>query len=348
MSLGPLMIDIAGLELDAQDRELLKHPLVGGVILFARNFESAAQVSALTEQIHALRPTPLLVAVDQEGGRVQRFREGFTRLPPVADLGECYARDARHACELARQTGWLNAAELRSVGADLSFAPVLDLDYGVSGVIGDRAFHRDPQVVAELAHAYMQGMDEAGMAAVGKHFPGHGAIEADSHEVISVDKRRYADIRADDMLPFERMIHYGLPAVMIAHIVYPACDDQAAGFSRFWLQDILRGELEFKGAIFSDDLSMKGAAVVGNVVDRAHASLEAGCDMVLVCNDRPAAVQVLDELKAEVNPASNARLLALQGRDTFPPASLRELPQWHDAARAVESYSLKETLDLDM
>ena len=348
MSLGPLMIDVAGLELDAQDRELLNHPLVGGVILFARNFESAEQVAALIDEIHALRPTPLLVAVDQEGGRVQRFREDFTRLPPVADLGELYARDNKHARELARQTGWLNAAELRSVGADLSFAPVLDLDYGISGVIGDRAFHRDPQIVADLAHSYMQGMDEAGMAAVGKHFPGHGAIEADSHEVISIDKRRYADIRADDILPFERMIHYGMPAVMIAHIVYPACDDQAAGFSRFWLQDILRGELEFKGAIFSDDLSMKGAAVVGNVVDRAHASLEAGCDMVLVCNDRPGAIQVLDELKAEVNPASNARLFALQGRGNFSQSTLHDLPQWHHAARAVESYSLKETLDLDM
>lgn len=348
MSLGPLMIDIAGLELDAQDRNLLKHPLVGGVILFARNFASSEQVSELVRSIHALRETPLLVAVDQEGGRVQRFREGFTRLPPVADLGECYDKDARHARELAKYTGWLNAAELRSVGIDLSFAPVLDLDYGVSGVIGDRAFHRDPQIVAELARAYMQGMDEAGMAAVGKHFPGHGAIEADSHEVISIDKRRYADIRVDDMLPFERMIHYGLPAVMVAHIVYPACDDQAAGFSRFWLQDVLRGELEFKGAIFSDDLSMKGAAVVGNVVDRARASLSAGCDMVLVCNDRPAAIQALDELTMQVKPASNARLLALQGRPGFPPETLRSQAKWHNAARAVESYSLKETLDLDM
>lgn len=348
MSLGPLMIDIAGLELDKQDRELLRHPLIGGVILFARNYESVAQVNGLIEQIHSLRATPLLVAVDQEGGRVQRFREGFTRLPPVADLGEYYNKNARHACELARQTGWLNAAELRSVGVDLSFSPVLDLDYGVSGVIGDRAFHRDPEAVAELAHAYMRGMEMAGMAAVGKHFPGHGAIEADSHEVISVDNRRYADIRADDMLPFERMIHYGLPAVMIAHVVYPACDAKPAGFSRYWLQDILRGELEFKGAIFSDDLSMKGAAVAGNAVDRARAALAAGCDMVLVCNDRPAAIQVLNELKPEVNPASNARLLALQGRGNFSAVSLRHLPEWHEAARAVESYSLKETLDLEM
>lgn len=348
MSLGPLMIDIAGLELDKQDHELLRHPLVGGVILFARNYESAAQVNALIEQIHDLRATPLLVAVDQEGGRVQRFREGFTRLPPVADLGEYYDKNARQACELARQTGWLNAAELRSVGVDLSFSPVLDLDYGMSGVIGDRAFHRDPQVVAELAHAYMLGMEKAGMAAVGKHFPGHGAIAADSHEVISVDNRRYADIRTDDILPFERMIHYGLSAVMIAHVVYPACDAKPAGFSRFWLQDILRGELEFKGAIFSDDLSMKGAAVAGNAVDRARASLEAGCDMVLVCNDRPAAIQVLDELKPEINPASNARLLALQGRGNFSAETLRHLPEWHEAARAVESYSLKETLDLEM
>lgn len=348
MSLGPLMIDIAGPVLEAQDRELLQHPLVGGVILFARNYVSCEQVTELITEIHALRETPLLVAVDQEGGRVQRFRDGFSRLPPVADLGACYDRAPRHACELARETGWLNAAELRSVGADLAFAPVLDLDYGVSGVIGDRAFHRDPQIVAELAHAYMQGMHEAGMAAVGKHFPGHGAIEADSHEVISIDKRRYADIRADDMLPFERMIHYGLPAVMIAHIVYPACDERAAGFSPFWLQDVLRGELEFKGAIFSDDLSMKGAALIGNVVDRARASLEAGCDMVLICNDRPAAIQVLDELKVDVKPASNARLLALQGRKGLAGEVLRREAKWHAAARAVESYTLKESLELDM
>lgn len=342
------MIDIAGTELDGEDREMLLHPLVGGLILFARNFESAAQVSELVQKVHALKKTPMLVAVDQEGGRVQRFKQDFTRLPPVADIAEDYSKNPQHARDLAMHTGWLNAAELRSTGVDLSFAPVLDLDYGVSSVIGNRAFHRDPEIVAELAHAYMLGMKDAGMMAVGKHFPGHGAIEADSHEVISIDPRCYADIRAEDILPFERMIHFGLPAIMIAHIAYPACDEQPAGFSRYWLQDILRGELEFKGAIFSDDLTMQGATVIGDIVDRTQATIDAGSDMALICNDRAAAVKVLDELHIQINPASNARLLALQGRGAVPLKVLQSQPRWHAAARAVESYSLKQTLDLEM
>ncbi len=348
MSLGPLMLDVAGTSLSSEDREVLHHPLVGGVILFARNYESPGQVTELIKNIHALRKTPLLVAVDQEGGRVQRFKDGFTRLPPVADLGIIYNKDRKLARQLAEQTGWINAAELREVGADLSFAPVLDLDFSVSSVIGDRAFHRSPEVVADLAHSYMRGMDQAGMAAVGKHFPGHGAIAADSHETISIDERRYSDIRNEDMLAFERMIHFGMPAIMIAHIIYSQCHDQPAGFSGFWLKEVLRKELDFQGAIFSDDLSMKGAAGLGGIVDRADACMQAGCDMFLVCNDREAAVEVIDGLKPEVNPASNSRLLRLQGRDLLGPEPVRESQHWHQAAKAVESYGLKETLDLDM
>jgi len=348
MSLGPLMLDVESTSLNSEDREVLAHPLVGGVILFARNYESPQQVKSLIKEIHSLRKTPLLIAVDQEGGRVQRFRDGFTRLPPVADLGIVYDKDKKRARQLAEQTGWINAAELREVGVDLSFAPVLDLDYSVSGVIGDRAFHRRPEAVADLAHSYMHGMEQAGMSAVGKHFPGHGAIAADSHETISIDERCYEDIRNEDMLAFERMIHFGMPAIMIAHIIYTQCHDQPAGFSGYWLKDVLRGELDFQGAIFSDDLSMQGAKGIGNIVDRADACMQAGCDMFLVCNDRNAAVQVLDGLKPEVNPVSNSRLLRLQGRDVIDTESLRETPQWHQAAKAVESYSLKETLDLDM
>ena len=348
MSLGPLMLDVADVSLSNEDREVLNHPLVGGVILFARNYESPKQVASLIKEIHALRKTPLLVAVDQEGGRVQRFKDGFTRLPPVADLGLIYNKDRSLACQLAEQTGWINAAELREVGADLSFAPVLDLDFSVSSVIGDRAFHRSPEVVADLAHSYMRGMDQAGMAAVGKHFPGHGAIAADSHETISIDERPYNDIRNEDMLAFERMIHFGMPAIMIAHIIYSQCHDQPAGFSGYWLKDVLRRELDFQGAIFSDDLSMKGAAGLGDIVDRADACMQAGCDMFLVCNDRDAAVKVIDGLKPEVNPASNSRLLRLQGRNVADSTPLRESQQWHQAAKAVESYGLKETLDLDM
>lgn len=348
MSLGPLMLDIAGYSLSSEDREILNHPLVGGVILFTRNYESPRQVTSLIKEIHAIRKTPLLVAVDQEGGRVQRFKDGFTRLPPVADLGIIYNKDRKLALKLAEQTAWVNAAELREVGADLSFAPVLDLDFSVSSVIGDRAFHRSPEVVADLAHSYMRGMDQAGMAAVGKHFPGHGAIAADSHECISIDERSYNDIRNEDMLSFERMIHFGLPAMMIAHIIYSQCHDQPAGFSGYWLKDVLRGELEFKGAIFSDDLSMKGAAGLGDITDRADACMQAGCDMFLVCNDRDAAVRVIDSLKPEVNPASNSRLLRLQGRDVLGAGPVRESKRWHEAVSAVESYGLKETLDLDM
>lgn len=348
MSLGPMMLDVAGTSLTSEDREILAHPLLGGVILFARNYENPQQVKSLIKEIHALRKTPLLIAVDQEGGRVQRFQEGFTRLPAAADLGVMYNKDRNLAIQLAEQTGWINAAELREVGADLNFAPVLDLDYATSSVIGDRSFHRSPEVVADIAHSYMRGMEQAGMSAVGKHFPGHGAIAADSHETISIDDRSFNDIRNEDMLAFERMIHFGMPAIMIAHIIYSQCHDQAAGFSGYWLRDILRGELDFQGAIFTDDLSMKGAAVLGDIVARAQASLEAGCDMFLVCNDRDAAIQVLDAVKPEVNPASNSRLLRLQGRRVDNAGPVRDTKRWHQAAKAVESYSLKETLDLEL
>ncbi len=348
MSLGPLMLDVAGLSLNSEDREVLNHPLVGGVILFSRNYESPKQVTSLISEIHSLRKTPLLVAVDQEGGRVQRFQNGFTRLPPVADLGIIFNKDRKLARQLAEQTGWINAAELREVGADLSFAPVLDLDFSVSSVIGDRAFHRSPEVVADLAHCYMRGMEQAGMAAVGKHFPGHGAIAADSHETISIDERSYNDIRNEDMLAFERMIHFGIPAIMIAHIIYSQCHEQPAGFSGYWLKEVLRSELDFKGAIFSDDLSMKGAAGLGDIVDRAEACMQAGCDMFLVCNDRDSAVKVIDGMKPEVNPASNSRLLRLQGRNILGSTPVRDSQYWHQAAKAVESYGLKETLDLEL
>lgn len=350
MSLGPIMLDLPGVELDTESRDLLRHPLVGGVILFARNFHSAEQVTQLVSEIHAIRETELLVAVDHEGGRVQRFREGFTRLPPVTDLGNIYDKNPNKAKELAEQTGWLNAAELRACGIDLNFAPVLDLDYGISTVIGDRAFHRSAEVVADIAHAYMIGMHEAGMAAVGKHFPGHGAIEADTHTQMAVDERRYVDIRADDILAFERMMHYNLPAVMAAHVIYTECDDKPAGFSSFWMHDVLRNELGFNGAAFSDDLCMKGAEVIGDITARAEAALTAGCDMALVCNDRAATIQVLDELKVRINPVSNTRLLRLQGhrRAHSSLSECQQDPLWRQAAKAINSYALSETLDLDI
>ena len=262
MSLGPVMLDLEGVALTAEDREILKKPLVGGVILFSRNYESPEQLTALINEIHQLRQPKLLVAVDHEGGRVQRFRSGFSRLPAVAQMGAHYKKNPRHAQTLAKTAGWLMAAELRAVGVDFSFAPVLDLDYGKSEVVGDREWHRNPQAVAGLAHAYMSGMQSAGMAATGKHFPGHGWVSADSHTAMPVDERRYDDIYPDDILPFERMIEYGMAAIMPAHVVYRQCDDQPAGFSRFWLQEVLRKRLQFQGVIFSDDLSKIGRAHV--------------------------------------------------------------------------------------
>ncbi len=314
MSLGPVMLDVAGRELTPIERERLLHPLVGGVILFTRNYENPQQLESLVREIHDLREPRLLVGVDHEGGRVQRFRPGFTPLPPAAVFGRLYDEQKARAKRLAEACGWLMATELRSVGVDFSFAPVLDLDYGVSSVIGNRSFHRDPQVMADLAHAYMIGMTRAGMAATGKHFPGHGAVEADSHVAAPVDERRFEDIFAEDILPFERMIHYGLAGIMPAHVVYSRVDPQPAGFSRFWLQEVLRKQLQFQGVIFSDDLSMEGAKIAGGVVERARAALAAGCDMALVCNDPAAAEAVLDGFGRHDDPVSHLRLVRMHGR----------------------------------
>ncbi len=335
MSLGPVMLDVAGPELTPGERERLRHPLVGGVILFSRNYQSPPQLKALVDDIHAVRNPPLLVAVDHEGGRVQRFRDGFTHLPPVAEFGALYQENAKRALRLAETAGWLMAVELRAVGVDFSFAPVLDVDRGVSRVIGDRAFHASPEVVTELAHAYMTGMHRAGMSAVGKHFPGHGGVEADSHVAVPVDGRRYEDIAMEDILPFERMIRFGLEGVMPAHVIYSRVDPNPAGFSRFWLQQVLRGELDFEGVIFSDDLSMEGAKVAGGVVARGRAALAAGCDMVLVCNDPQATGELLDGLGPHDNPAARLRLARMHGRHPVDRGVLLADAGYREAVRAV-------------
>lgn len=329
---GPLMLDLLGPTLEAEERELLAHPLVGGVILFSRNYAEPAQLRALVAEIHALRTPRLLVAVDHEGGRVQRFRDGFTRLPPVGRLGALYDRDPAAARSAAHSLGWLMAAELRAYDVDFSFAPVLDLDYGISEVIGDRAFHREPTVVAELAHAYARGMDAAGMAATGKHFPGHGAVAADSHTALPVDGRTFEAIFERDIRPFAELIHGGLAGIMPAHVIYEQVDACAAGFSRFWLRNVLRERLGFDGVIFSDDLDMAAACAAGDAyVDRAYAALEAGCDMVLVCNNRAAAVEVIDGLGSHDDPVAARRLARMQGRQPLTPAALHADPRWREA-----------------
>jgi beta-N-acetylhexosaminidase len=313
VTLGPLMVDVAGLELTPEDREVLRHPLVGSVILFTRNYQAPSQLRQLVADIHAVRNPSLIVAVDQEGGRVQRFRPEFSLLPPPRRIGHAYDLDAKQGLQLARSMGWLMAAELRAHGVDLSFAPCVDLDYGVSEVIGDRAFHAKPAAVAELALAYMAGMKDAGMAATAKHFPGHGAVIADSHKSLPVDRRGWIEL-GDDLLPYRRLIANGLPGVMVAHVLFPAVAAEPASLSRRWVQNALREELRFEGAVFTDDLSMGGAAEYGDIVARASAALDAGCDVLPVCNDRASVTQLLDGLRWEPQPSSHLRLVRMRGK----------------------------------
>jgi beta-N-acetylhexosaminidase len=307
------MVDVAGLELTPEDREVLRHPLVGSVILFTRNYASSEQLSRLVAAIHAVRTPALIVAVDQEGGRVQRFRPEFSLLPAPRRIGHTWDLDAKQGLALARSMGWLMAAELRAHGVDLSFAPCVDLDYGVSEVIGDRAFHSKPAAVAELALAYVAGMKDAGMAATAKHFPGHGAVIADSHKSLPVDRRGWHEL-GDDLLPYRRLVANGLPGVMVAHVLFPAVAPEPASLSRRWVQNALREELRFEGAVFTDDLSMGGAAEYGDIVARATAALEAGCDVLPVCNDRASVVKLLDGLSHEIQPSSHLRLVRMRGK----------------------------------
>ena len=314
MSLGPVMTGIAGSELDRVESEVLRHPGVGGVILFSRNYRCRRQLRVLCDAIHALRQPPLLIAVDHEGGRVQRFRDGFSALPAAARYGRLHDRDPGLACRIARAGGWVMAVELRAAGVDFSFAPVLDLGRGASAAIGDRAFHRDPDVVTTLARAFLAGMRDAEVGGIGKHFPGHGGVAVDSHHALPVDRRSYEDLLLSDLVPFERLAASELAGVMPAHVVFECLDDRPAGFSRRWIGDVLRGGLGFEGVVFSDDLDMAAAAVGGDHVDRARAALEAGCDMVLVCNDWPAAVAVVEGLKTGPDPVRAARMARLHGR----------------------------------
>ncbi len=303
---GPLMIDIAGFELTDLDRERLTHPLVGGLILFSRNYQSPEQLRKLTAEVHALRLPALPIAIDHEGGRVQRCREGFTRLPSMRSLGELWENNSKDALNAARDIGYVLAAELRLNGVDLSFTPVLDLDWGRSSVIGNRSFHRNPAVVSQLAAALIEGLHCAGMSACGKHFPGHGWAEADSHVAIPVDERSLEEL-APDMEPYR---HLKLDAVMPAHVIYPSVDEKPAGFSITW-NEILRKNIKFEGVVFSDDLSMEGASVAGDIVDRVTAAWNAGCDMLLVCNAPDTVEDLLGRWKPEFDAVRSARIAKL-------------------------------------
>jgi beta-N-acetylhexosaminidase len=335
VTLGPLMVDVAGHELTAEDRRVLAHPLVGSVILFTRNFASLSQLESLVREIRAVRQPPLVVTVDQEGGRVQRFRREFTVLPSQRMIGHAYDIDPEAGRRLAWRCGWLLAAELRSIGIDMSFAPCVDLDFGVSEVIGDRAYHRDAEVVSRLAVSCMQGMREAGMAATAKHFPGHGAVAADSHKALPVDRRPLAEL-GDDLLPYHRLIANGLSSIMVGHVLFPEIDDAPASFSRRWVQQELRSSLGFTGTVFSDDLSMGGAAFAGTVPERAHRALAAGCDVLAVCNDRPAVLATLEQLAGAADPLSQMRLARLHGRPMPERFELERTGRWLECRAAID------------
>ena len=333
---GPAGIDVLGTVLSDEDRGRLRHPAAGAVILFSRNFESIPQLELLIGEIKKLREPELPVCVDHEGGRVQRFREGFTAIPPMRILGRLWDRDRQAAREAAHAAAYVIGAELGACGIDFSFAPVLDLDYGGSSVIGDRALHFDPIAVGALGAALVKGFAAAGMAAVGKHFPGHGFAEADSHVALPLDKRPFNEIVRKDIIPYRVAIEAGLAAVMPAHVVYSQADPEPAGYSKFWLREVLRGKLGFDGLIFSDDLSMEGASTVGGVPERARAAMGAGCDMVLLCND-PAGLDVLLKNLGGVSLEKPARLDRMRkqgGRD------LRKSVAYREAQETLQALSM--------
>ena len=326
LPLGTVVLDPTGPALTEDDRRRLLHPAAGGVILFAYNFESPEQLLALTEEIAALRDPELPVCVDHEGGRVQRFALGFTAIPPMRRLGVLWDRDREAARRAARAVGTVISAELGAHGVDFSFTPVLDLDYGASAVIGHRAFHYDPNAVGVLAAQLIEGLAGGGMAAVGKHFPGHGFAAADSHVAVPTDPRPAKDIFRKDLVPYRAAIQAGLAAVMPAHVIFPQADAEPAGYSKYWLQDVLRGQLGFNGLIFSDDLSMEGASTAGGVAERARAALDAGCDQVLLCQ-KPKAQELLLESLASTSvsfPERIERMRRRGGRDFRKSVAYRE------------------------
>lgn len=331
LPIGPIMLDVAGLILAEDEKEKINHPNTGAVILFSRNYQNPEQITGLINSIRTARNGDILIAVDQEGGRVQRFQQGFTRLPPASSYAQ--------APELAEPAGWLMAAELLAVGVDFSFAPVLDIDCGISEIIGNRSFSTDPALATRLSSAFRKGMNEAGMAATGKHFPGHGAVASDSHLTLPVDERDLDSIRAKDLAPFKQLIEEGLEGIMPAHVLYPKIDPNPAGFSPFWIQQILRKELNFNGTVFSDDLSMEGAASVGGFPERARLAQLAGCDMILVCNNPAAAEQVLDALSVTKDPIREQRLGRMRGKPQMNREQLMRSEKWQQLSTLILNHN---------
>ncbi|MEE9345351.1 MAG: beta-N-acetylhexosaminidase [Methylococcales bacterium] len=333
---GPVMLDIAGIDLTAIEREMLAHPSTGGVILFARNYYSPEQISSLIELIRASRQGPLLIAVDQEGGRVQRFKQGFSLLPPASYYVSSALNSEQGALENTQAAGWLMASELLSVGVDFSFAPILDIEAGISKVIGDRAFADDKDRVCNFATAFRTGMRSAGMSAVGKHFPGHGNVALDSHLDLPQDLRSLEVIEQHDLVPFWHLIKQGLEGIMTAHILYPEVDDKPATYSTRWITEILRQQLNFNGVIFTDDLNMGGAAFAATFGERANLALTAGCDMVLICNNPDAAADILDHLPITRDEQRTQRLLTMLHSSSFSRDELFASTQWQQAALGLQ------------
>lgn len=346
MSLGPLMIDLEGAELSVQEREWLLQPQIGGVILFTRNFESLTQLERLVAEIHGLRHPALLVAVDHEGGRVQRFKEPFTVLPPARLLGHLYDEHREQGLAAASAFGWLMAAELRAVDIDLSFAPVVDRDLGLAEVIGDRALHETSHGVGDLALKFVSGVHAAGMAATAKHFPTHAGAKSDSHLGAASDSRELAEL-ADDLEPYRRLIHAGLQGVMVGHVSFPSIRPEPASLSSWWIREQLRGELAFSGAVIADDMSMRGASAGGAAPERVRKALAAGCDMVLLCNAPDEVPGVLAALEDYSSPPSQLRLMRLRGRGGMDWEALRAGAAWGEASRRLERLASRPTLKLE-
>jgi beta-N-acetylhexosaminidase len=338
--MGPLMLDVSGFELTHEEIDILDHPLVGGLILFSRNYHDQKQLSDLVRHIRSVTRNDILIATDHEGGRVQRFRQGFSDIPAMGSINLKTNENIQQSGYLCEQFGWLMAAELLAFDIDISFAPVLDI-HGVSAVIGDRSFHQKPEVIVQLASDFIKGMHRAGMSATGKHFPGHGNVLEDSHVAMPVDKRSREEIFALDMAIFKSIHQQGLlDAVMPAHVIYPDVDDLPAGFSQQWIKQILRQELDFNGVVFSDDLSMQGAVQMGNIVERAELAIEAGCDMVLVCNYPKGAVKVIDGLPSGMSLHKNSleRIKRLRKKTSVDFSNLKKTTEHQVASKVLDQF----------